>query len=109
LRAPAPAIGDPARADDQTAAASRPGCPAVTGGAAMTSRAQAPARTRAIGRDDAQANAARAASANVRGERRLALLLCAPAVLVMLAVAAWPIIYSIWLSLLRFDLRFPQE
>jgi len=27
----------------------------------------------------------------------------------MLAVAAWPILYSIWLSLLRYDLRFPAE
>lgn len=48
-------------------------------------------------------------SENVRAERRLAWLLCAPAALVLVAVAAWPIIYSIWLSLQRFDLRFPDE
>ncbi|MEE1928217.1 sugar ABC transporter permease [Streptomyces sp. TRM 70351] len=36
-------------------------------------------------------------------------LLCAPAALVMLAVTGWPIVYSVWLSLHRFDLRFPGE
>ncbi|HEX6357069.1 sugar ABC transporter permease [Actinophytocola sp.] len=44
-----------------------------------------------------------------RAERRLAWWLCAPAVIVMLAVTAWPIIYSIWLSLQRYDLRFPND
>jgi multiple sugar transport system permease protein len=44
-----------------------------------------------------------------RAERRLGLLLCAPAAIVMLAVTGWPIIYSIWLSLQRYDLRFPDK
>ena len=44
-----------------------------------------------------------------RAERRLAGWLCAPAVLVMVAVTAYPIGYAIWLSLLRYDLRFPQR
>jgi multiple sugar transport system permease protein len=44
-----------------------------------------------------------------RAERRLGLLLCAPAAIVMLAVTGWPIIYSIWLSLQRYDLRFPDQ
>ncbi|HEX2297031.1 MAG TPA: sugar ABC transporter permease [Pseudonocardiaceae bacterium] len=44
-----------------------------------------------------------------RAERRLAAWLCAPAVLVMVAVTAYPIGYAIWLSLLRYDLRFPQR
>jgi multiple sugar transport system permease protein len=44
-----------------------------------------------------------------RGERRLALLLCAPAVLVMVAVTAYPILYALWLSLQRYDLRFPHR
>src|SRR5947199_3636107 len=43
----------------------------------------------------------------VRGERLLAWLLCAPAVLVMLAVTVYPVVYAIWLSLHRSDLRFP--
>ena len=44
-----------------------------------------------------------------RAERRLGLLLCAPAAIVMLAVTGWPIIYSVWLSLQRYDLRFPDK
>jgi multiple sugar transport system permease protein len=44
-----------------------------------------------------------------RAERRFGWLLCAPAVIVMLAVAAYPIVYAIYLSLQRYDLRFPQQ
>ncbi|GAA3063876.1 carbohydrate ABC transporter permease [Actinokineospora globicatena] len=44
-----------------------------------------------------------------KAERRLGLWLCAPAALVMIAVTAYPIIYSVWLSLQRYDLRFPAE
>ncbi|WP_216214237.1 carbohydrate ABC transporter permease [Amycolatopsis aidingensis] len=57
----------------------------------------------------AKTNGKPALSEGKKAERRLALLLCAPAVLVILAVAAWPIIYSIWLSLQRYDMRFPEE
>ena len=42
-------------------------------------------------------------------ERRLAWLLCAPAVSAMLVVTAYPILYALWLSLFRYDLRFPGE
>jgi multiple sugar transport system permease protein len=48
-------------------------------------------------------------SEGARAERRLGWLLCAPAVIIMLAVAAYPIIYSVWLSLQRYDLRFPDQ
>jgi len=48
-------------------------------------------------------------SEGAKAERRFAFLLCAPAVIVMLAVAAYPIIYSIYLSLQRYDLRFPDQ
>lgn len=44
-----------------------------------------------------------------REERRLGWLLCAPAALVMVAVTGWPILYSFWLSLQRFDLKFPAD
>ena len=47
------------------------------------------------------------ATRRARDERRLAYLLCAPAVVVMLAVTAYPILYAVWLSLRRADLRFP--
>jgi len=44
-----------------------------------------------------------------KAERKLAWWLCAPAVIVMLAVTAYPILYSFYLSLLRADLRFPND
>ncbi|MFD7652561.1 carbohydrate ABC transporter permease [Actinosynnema sp. NPDC059797] len=50
-----------------------------------------------------------ALSEGKKAERRLGLLLCAPAILVMAAVAGWPIIYSVWLSLQRYDLKFPDR
>jgi len=42
-------------------------------------------------------------------EERLGWLLSSPAVLAMLIVTAYPITYSVWLSLFRYDLRFPDE
>src|SRR6185437_3831923 len=47
-------------------------------------------------------------SEGARAERRLGWLLCAPAVLVMLAVTAYPIGYAIYLSLQRYILSAPQ-
>ncbi|MEA2500533.1 MAG: trehalose/maltose transport system permease protein, partial [Actinomycetota bacterium] len=49
------------------------------------------------------------ATRRARDERRLAYMLCAPAVVVMLAVTAYPILYAVWLSLRRADLRFPAQ
>jgi multiple sugar transport system permease protein len=46
-------------------------------------------------------------SERVRAERRLGWMLCAPAVVVMLAVTAYPVLNAVWLSLQRADLRFP--
>jgi multiple sugar transport system permease protein len=43
-----------------------------------------------------------------RAERRFGWTLCAPAVIVMAAVAFYPIIYAIYLSLERYDFRFPK-
>jgi trehalose/maltose transport system permease protein len=48
-------------------------------------------------------------SDRTKAERRLGMLLCAPAGFVMLAVTAYPIGYAIFLSLKRSDLRFPAE
>jgi multiple sugar transport system permease protein len=42
-------------------------------------------------------------------EERLGWLLCAPAALAMLLVTAYPIGYALWLSLFRYDLRFPDQ
>lgn len=44
-----------------------------------------------------------------KAERRLGWLLCAPAVTAMLLVTAYPIAYALWLSLFRYDLRFPAQ
>jgi multiple sugar transport system permease protein len=44
-----------------------------------------------------------------RAERRLAWTLCAPAVIAMLIVTGYPIGYAIFLSLQRYDLRFPDD
>ncbi|MFE7190576.1 carbohydrate ABC transporter permease [Kitasatospora sp. NPDC057541] len=44
-----------------------------------------------------------------RQERRLGWLLCAPAVLVMLLVTAYPVGYAVYLSFQRYDLRFPDR
>ena len=48
-------------------------------------------------------------SEGARAERRLGWLLCAPAVIVMVAVTAYPVIYAIWLSLERYNLELPQD
>jgi multiple sugar transport system permease protein len=43
-----------------------------------------------------------------RAERRLGWLLCAPAVVVMVAVTAFPVGYAIYLSLERYNLELPK-
>jgi len=48
-------------------------------------------------------------SDRTRAERKLALMLCGPAVFVMLLVTLYPIGYAIVLSLQKVDLRFPNE
>ncbi len=48
-------------------------------------------------------------SDRTRSERHLAWMLCAPAVIAMLLVTAYPIIYAFVLSLQEVDLRFPDE
>jgi len=50
-----------------------------------------------------------ALSEGARAERRLGWMLCAPAVIIMIAVTAYPIGYSVYLSLQRYDLRFPDQ
>jgi len=47
-------------------------------------------------------------SEGARAERRLGWLLCAPAVIVMIAVTAYPIGYAVYLSLQRYNLAFPN-
>jgi multiple sugar transport system permease protein len=47
-------------------------------------------------------------SEGARAERRLGWLLCAPAVIVMVAVTAYPVGYAIYLSLERYNLELPK-
>jgi multiple sugar transport system permease protein len=44
-----------------------------------------------------------------QAERKLAYMLCAPAVIAMLLVTVYPILYAIVLSVQKVDLRFPNE
>jgi multiple sugar transport system permease protein len=48
-------------------------------------------------------------SEGARAERRLGWMLIAPAVIVMIAVTAYPVVYAVLLSLQRYDLRFPSQ
>jgi multiple sugar transport system permease protein len=48
-------------------------------------------------------------SSRTRSERKLGWMLCAPAVIAMLLVTAYPIIYAVVLSFQDLDLRFPEE
>ncbi|MER7010925.1 sugar ABC transporter permease [Saccharopolyspora sp. NPDC000359] len=52
---------------------------------------------------------AKAISEGKKAERKLGWLLCAPAALVMLAVTGYPILYALWLSFQRFDLKYPDQ
>jgi multiple sugar transport system permease protein len=47
-------------------------------------------------------------SEGARAERRLGWMLCAPAVIVMIAVTAYPVGYAVYLSLERYNLEIPQ-
>jgi multiple sugar transport system permease protein len=44
-----------------------------------------------------------------RSQRKLAYLLITPAVVLMLAVTAYPIVYAVWLSLQRYNLASPAD
>ncbi len=44
-----------------------------------------------------------------KSERRLAYLLIAPAVILMVAVTGYPIVYAVWLSLQRYSLAAPDD
>ncbi|HEX2359352.1 MAG TPA: sugar ABC transporter permease [Solirubrobacterales bacterium] len=48
-------------------------------------------------------------TSRTRSERRLGWMLCAPAVIAMLLVTAYPIAYAVVLSFQDLDLRFPEE
>jgi multiple sugar transport system permease protein len=47
-------------------------------------------------------------SEGARAERNLGWMLCAPAVIVMIGVTAYPVVYAVILSLERYNLELPQ-
>jgi multiple sugar transport system permease protein len=57
----------------------------------------------------AKEKAAGDATDDRRSDRRLAFWLISPAVLLMLAVTAYPIAYAVWLSLQRYNLAAPDD
>lgn len=59
--------------------------------------------------DDSAEIARQRFSEGKKAERRLGLMLVAPAVILMIAVTAYPIAYAIYLSLFRADLRTPDD
>ncbi len=61
------------------------------------------------GADEGVEIAKKRASEGKRAERKLGMLLCAPAVVFMLAVTAYPILYAVYLSFFRADLRLPGQ
>ncbi len=74
----------------------------------MSTPVTAPAAEAAVPTEQ-RGKAKRKLTERQRGERKLAYLLCAPAIIAMLAVTAYPIAYALWLSLQRSDLRFPDQ
>src|SRR4051812_8930691 len=70
----------------------------------MAAAVRAPAKTQ-----DGVKPPKKALTESAKAERRLGWMLCAPAAFVMLAVTAYPILYALWLSLQRADLRFPGQ
>jgi multiple sugar transport system permease protein len=57
----------------------------------------------------ADSGAPTAGTDDKKSERRLAFVLITPAVLLMLAVTAYPIGYAVWLSLQRYNLATPDD
>ncbi len=74
----------------------------------MSTPVTAPAAEAAVPTEQ-RGKARRKLTERQRGERKLAYLLCATAIIAMLAVTAYPIAYALWLSLQRSDLRFPDQ
>jgi multiple sugar transport system permease protein len=57
----------------------------------------------------ATATARKGLTERAKAERNLAWRLCAPAVIAMLLVTGYPIAYAVYLSLQKYDLRFPDD
>jgi multiple sugar transport system permease protein len=65
--------------------------------------------TAALEAQAADSSRKRSSTDDKKSERRLAFWLVSPAVVLMLAVTAYPIVYAIWLSLQRYNLAAPDD
>ncbi len=74
----------------------------------MSTSAEVAAGTEAAREESARRKKKAPLSEGARAERRLGWMLCAPAVIVMIAVTAYPVGYAIYLSLQRDNLELPQ-
>jgi multiple sugar transport system permease protein len=74
----------------------------------MSTSAEVAAGTEAAPQAGARRQKKAPLSEGARAERRLGWMLCAPAVIVMVAVTAYPVGYAIYLSLQRYNLELPQ-
>jgi multiple sugar transport system permease protein len=75
----------------------------------VSQQAQVAGTAEAVEKEERPRRRRRPLTERARAERKLAFMLIAPAALVMLVVTAYPIGYAIYLSLQRYDLRFPAE
>lgn len=57
----------------------------------------------------ARQDALKQISEGKKAERRLGLMLVAPAAIIMVAVTGYPIVYALWLSLQKYNLAFPDD
>ena len=64
--------------------------------------------TATVQQEDGVEIAKKRASEGKKAEQKLGMMLCAPAVFVMLIVTAYPILYAFYLSFFRADLRTPD-
>ncbi len=72
----------------------------------MTTTVERPAGARAVARKH---SGKKRGSDRLEAERRLGIKLAAPAAIIMLLVTAYPILYALYLSLFRYDLRTPEQ
>ena len=83
--------------------------PNALGGARSRGRHAAPESVPAQSATTATGKAPKAASDGKKADRRLGLMLIAPAVVVMLVVTGYPIVYSVYLSLFKASLSAPGK
>jgi multiple sugar transport system permease protein len=88
-------------AEERSPTADRASTEADSSGGSLAAGAPAEPRT--------EGKAPKRTTDRAKSERRTGWLLCAPAVIAMLVVTGYPILYAVYLSLQKYDLRFPRQ